>query len=135
MPNIGVTVAGALVVLSLVLFLFFLDSLIHRLRPVAVADLMGRFGRQVFTSFSEDVQAETVPAQIAEHDLIFVVRSAKAGSIQAIDDRGLVRWASQHDRWLVLQRTVGDFVSRDEPLMEVFGGGRPPAAAGRDCGA
>ena len=36
-PNIGVSVAGFLVVLSLALFLLFFDRLIHLLRPVAVA--------------------------------------------------------------------------------------------------
>jgi uncharacterized membrane protein len=41
-PNIGVSLAGFLLVVSLVLFLFFFDRFIHRLRPVAVADL----GRQ-----------------------------------------------------------------------------------------
>jgi uncharacterized membrane protein len=130
-PNIGVTVAGAFVVLSLVLFLFFLDRFIHRLRPVAVAGLMGRLGRKIFAPLSEAVGAETVSAQIPEHDPVLVVRSGKAGSLQAIDARGLVRWASQHDRRLVLRRAVGDFVSRGEPLMEVFGGGPPPAAAER----
>jgi uncharacterized membrane protein len=135
-PNIGVTVAGGLVVVSLVLFLFFLDRFIRRLRPVAVAGLVGRAGRKIFTSLAEALKAETVPAEtasadIAEHDLVLVVRSGRAGSIQAIDTRGLVAWASQHDRRLVLQSTVGDFVSRDEPLMEVFGGGPVPAAADR----
>jgi uncharacterized membrane protein len=38
-PNIGVSVAGVLVVLSLVLFLLFFDRFVHRLRPVAVAAL------------------------------------------------------------------------------------------------
>jgi uncharacterized membrane protein len=135
-PNIGVTVAGGLVVVSLVLFLFFLDRFIHRLRPVAVASLVERAGRKVFTSLSEALEAEmvpseTAPADIAEHDPVLVVRSRRAGSIQAIDTRGLVRWASQHDRRLVLQSAVGDFVSRDAPLMEVFGGGPAPATAGR----
>jgi uncharacterized membrane protein len=133
-PNIGVTVAAAFVVLSLVLF--FLDRFIRRLRPVAVAGLVGRAGRKVFTSLTEALKAETVPADtasadIAEHDPVLVVSSGRAGSIQAIDIRGLVAWASQHDRRLVLQSTVGDFVSRGEPLIEVFGGGPAPAAAGR----
>jgi hypothetical protein len=37
-PNIGVSVAGFLMVLSLVLFLLFFDRFIHRLRPVAFRD-------------------------------------------------------------------------------------------------
>ena len=130
-PNIGVTVAGAFVVLSLVLFLFFLDRFIHRLRPVAVAGLVGRAGRKVFISLPEGMEAETMPAGVGEHDPVLVVRSGKAGSIQAIDVRGLVARASQHDRWLALPSAAGDFVSRGEPLIEVSGGGPVPQAADR----
>jgi uncharacterized membrane protein len=130
-PNIGVSVAGILMALSLVLFLLFFDRFIHRLRPVAVAGLVGRASLQIFSSLSGAVEAGTVSADIAEDDPVLVVRSGKAGSIQAIDVRGLVAWASRHDRQLVLQSTVGDFVSRGEPVMEVFGGGPASAEAGR----
>jgi uncharacterized membrane protein len=39
-PDLGVTLAGALIVISLLLFVFFLDRFIHRLRPVVVAALV-----------------------------------------------------------------------------------------------
>jgi hypothetical protein len=45
-PNLGVTLAGTLMVLDLLLFLFFLDRFIHQLRPVAVAALVARRGPQ-----------------------------------------------------------------------------------------
>src|SRR5215831_13477232 len=35
-PNLGVSLAGALVLVSLLLFVVFLDGYLHRLRPVAV---------------------------------------------------------------------------------------------------
>jgi uncharacterized membrane protein len=35
-PNIGVSIAGGLIVISLLVFLLFLDRYLHRLRPVAV---------------------------------------------------------------------------------------------------
>ena len=41
-PDIGVTVAGGLVALGLVLFLLFFSRFVHRLRPVAVAALAAR---------------------------------------------------------------------------------------------
>src|SRR5262245_8115211 len=41
-PNLGVSVAGTLMVFDLLLFLFFLDRFIHRLRPVAVAALVAQ---------------------------------------------------------------------------------------------
>ncbi len=39
-PGFGVTLAGLLLVCGVLLFLFFLDRSIHRLRPVAVASLV-----------------------------------------------------------------------------------------------
>ncbi len=59
-PTSEWTSPGFLVVLSLVLFLFFLDRFIHRLRPVAVAGLVGRMGRKVIASVSEVAEADTV---------------------------------------------------------------------------
>lgn len=49
-PNIGVSVAGFLVVVSLVLFLLFFDRFIHRLRPVAVASFVGQVAQRVITT-------------------------------------------------------------------------------------
>src|SRR5215469_6782666 len=46
-PDIGVSIAGLLLVLSLVLFLFFFDRFIHRLRPVAVAAVVAKLARKV----------------------------------------------------------------------------------------
>jgi uncharacterized membrane protein len=49
-PNIAVSVAGFLLVVSLVLFLFFFDRFIHRLRPVAVAELVGKLATRAITT-------------------------------------------------------------------------------------
>src|SRR6516165_12538277 len=46
-PNIGTSVAGFLLVLSLVLFLLFFDRFIHRLRPVAVAALVAKLAERI----------------------------------------------------------------------------------------
>ena len=128
-PNIGVSVAGFLVVVSLVLFLFFLDRFIHRLRPVAVAGLVGRMGRKVVASVREVAEADTVSVDLADRDPQLVVKSRKAGSIQAIDVGGLTGWAAQHDLQLVVQGAVGDFVATGDPIIEVFGGGSVPVGA------
>src|SRR3954466_12751073 len=47
-PEIGVTLAGLAVTVSVVLFLIYLDRFIHRLRPVAVAWLVADAGARVF---------------------------------------------------------------------------------------
>ncbi len=104
-------------------------NFIHRLRPVAVAGLVGRFGPKVFASVIQAVEAETVSAQTVNPDPVRVVTSVKAGSIQAIAPEGLAAWASQHDHRLVFRRAVGDFVSRDAPLLAIHDGAPPSPAA------
>lgn len=126
-PNIGVTLAGMLVAAALVLFVFFLDRSIHRMRPVAVAALVARAGRR---SMAATASAEAMPTHeraIADRekalrgDPTLVVRSQRAGSIQAIDGAGLARWARRRDCMLHLPHAVGDFVATGERLVEARG--------------
>jgi uncharacterized membrane protein len=127
-PDLGVTLAGALIVISLLLFVFFLDRFLHRLRPVVVAALVARAGRKAF--------GDTTETAFARSDLTdppgppaLVVRSTSGGAIQAIDAEGLVRWAQDHDCLLVLARALGDFVTAGAPLVEVHGTTPDPLAA------
>jgi uncharacterized membrane protein len=126
-PNLGVTVAGGLVVTSLLLFLFFFDRFIHRLRPVAVTALVAHAGRR---TFEESMRARAAPdapefrfdPYISNEEASLVVRASEAGAIQALDTRGLVRWAREHGSRVVVPHVVGDFVSAGAVLMRVYGG-------------
>jgi len=130
-PNIGVSVAGGLLVLSLVLFLLFFDRFIHRLRPVAVADLVGQMALRVITTVTQAAQIDTASAEIAAGDPVLMVTSGRAGSIQAINVRGLVTWASRHNHLLAMQAAVGDFVTTGQHLIAVFGDGAAPVKTDR----
>jgi len=126
-PNLGVTVAGALVVASLLLFLLFFDRFIHRLRPVAVTALVAEAGRRTFDESMRAAAAPDAPAfafepHAATEEPTLVVHSSRAGAIQAVDTRGLVRWAREHGSLVVLPHVVGDFVPAGAPLMQVYGG-------------
>jgi uncharacterized membrane protein len=125
-PDLGVTATGGLVLVSVILFLLFLDRFLHRLRPVAVASFVAHAGRRAFetglaaaaTSERPDVlPPDYVPAGQAAR----VVLSTGAGAIQAIDGRGLVRFAHEHDCRLILRHAVGDFVAARTALIEVYG--------------
>jgi uncharacterized membrane protein len=126
-PDLGVTASGALVALNLLLFLLFLDRFIHRLRPVAVAAIVARAGRRAIAEAEQATggrdglrlvfERYEAPAQPA-----LVVRSARAGAVQAVDARGLVRFARRHGCLLVLRRPVGDFVPAGAVLLDVYGG-------------
>lgn len=124
-PNLGVSIAGLLLVVSLLLFMLFLDRYLHRLRPVAVASLVAgyvhrEFGRlRAEAAAMPDVLAGTFDSDGQEPTL--TIRSARPGAIQAIDAKGLAHWARQHDCLVVLRRRVGDFIPADAILFEIFG--------------
>jgi len=50
-----------------------------------------------------------------------VVRMVRGGAIQAIDFRGLGKWAHAHDSLVVLRHPIGDFVSAGAALIEIYG--------------
>ena len=130
-PDLGVTIAGWLVAACLLLFVLFFDRFIHRLRPVAVAELVARAGRQ---AFDDAVRVADRPEirwepHVTTADPTFVVRASQPGAIQAVDPDGLVVWAREHDATIVLVRAVGDFVSPGTTLMRVYGGARDLGAA------
>jgi uncharacterized membrane protein len=126
-PNLGITTTGALMAVDLFLFLFFLDRFIHRLRPVAVAALVADAGRRSFQSLVRASVGGDAPEIVHERfesddEPTLVVRSPRAGSIQAIHGEGLVRFARAHRCTVVLEHAVGDFVPEGAPVISVYGG-------------
>ncbi len=125
-PDIGVTATGFLVFTSVLMFMLFLDRVLHRLRPVAVAALVARAGREAFrqavqaSSESDGPDLHATPYR-APAPPTRVVRSRRAGTIQAFDAPGLVRFARQNNCLLVLPHVVGDFVPEGAALIEIHG--------------
>ena len=128
-PSLGVTLAGLLVSISLVLLLLYLDRFTHALRPVAVGTAVARAGLRVLTAPSHAAAAArprgsagpvtTGPAR--------EVHAPRTGVVQAIHARGMVATARRHDCVVVLTRSPGDFVAEGAVLMEVYGGTELPA--------
>ena len=122
-PNLGVTVAGGLVVVSLILFVVFFDRFVHRLRPVAVAAYVGKAGRRAFAEAVRTVSRPEIrwgPYEESSEPTL-EVPAPRAGSIQAIHVDGLIRWAREHDAEVVVAHAVGDFVSSGRALFRVYG--------------
>jgi uncharacterized membrane protein len=127
-PNLGVTVAGFLVVASLLVFVVFLDRFLHRLRPVAVAALVAGYARRDFAASTAARAAPDVFFGVFEpvgEAPALVVRSARPGAIQATDVHGLVGWAREHGCLVVPCHRVGDFVPAGAKLIETYGGTAP----------
>ena len=131
-PDIGVSVAGALLIVSLLVFLVFLDRYLHRLRPVAVSALVyGYFRRnfeyEVNRAGHPEIFVGVFDAGGEEHSL--EVRSRRAGAIQAVDADSLVGWAREQECLVVLRHGIGDFVPADAKLIDVYGGRGPSRRA------
>ena len=134
-PNLGTWIAGLLLLACLLLFLFFLDRFLHRLRPVAVAALCAGHARRNFQqqeallAGSPDIFWGVL--QDSDEEPTLVVHSATPGAIQAVDVRGLVKWARAHEQLLVFRHTIGDFVPGSAVLIESYGVSRPGPHAER----
>ncbi|MFJ6423875.1 DUF2254 domain-containing protein [Streptomyces hydrogenans] len=129
-PDLGVTLAGAGVAVSLVLLLIYLNRFTHSLRPVAIAELVARMGLSVFTSGAAVIRGAAPRAADAlpSGGPVMRVRTVQGGAIQAFDVRGLVAEAARHDCVLVVTRLIGDFVPPGTVLVEVYGGTSRPDA-------
>ncbi|MEV6394621.1 DUF2254 domain-containing protein [Streptomyces sp. NPDC051907] len=127
-PDLGVTFAGVAVSISLLLLLIYLNRFTHNLRPVAIADLVGRMGANVFVRATAKVHASAPQdgGAVPTHDPVTPVRSPHGGAIQAFHTAGLVAAAARHDCTFVVPHLVGDFVPPGAVLVEVHGGTSAP---------
>ncbi|PBC76268.1 putative membrane protein [Streptomyces sp. TLI_235] len=122
-PNLGVTLAGIAVSVSLLLLLIYLNRFTHNLRPVAIADLVGRMGENVLHRAAARVREAAVPepGPLLPGGSVTRVRTERGGVIQAFDAAGLVSLAARHDGVLAMAHVVGDFVSPGAVVLEVHG--------------
>ena len=135
-PDLSVTVAGLAVAVGLLLFVLYLDRFLHRMRPVAVAALVAAEARRAFEAWVEEAARPDTSFVAGRSSVspttapVFVLRATAAGVIQAVDTRGLARFARAHDCLLVFRHAVGDFVPVGASILEVHGT-EAPVAAGR----
>jgi uncharacterized membrane protein len=137
-PDISVSMAGLGVSVGLLLFLLYFGQFLHRMRPVAVADLLAREGRRAFEAWMEravrpDI-ARVTGGWAPTTDPAFVLRTDRSGTIQAIDTRGLTAFAQQHRCLIVFRHAVGDFVPVGAPILAIHGATLPVAASRRLSG-
>ncbi|MFI9291086.1 DUF2254 domain-containing protein [Streptomyces gardneri] len=127
-PDLGVTLAGVAVAVSLVLLLIYLNRFTHSLRPVAIADLVTRMGEAVFTRGAAAIRdaAPRGDGNVSSDGPVLRLRTGRGGAIQAFNVAGLVAEAARHDCVFVVPRLIGDFVPPGTVLIEVHGGTSKP---------
>lgn len=126
-PNLGVTLAGIAVSVSLLLLLIYLNRFTHNLRPVAIADIVGRLGEQVLDRMAAHVRSTGVSDGVPPAaGPVARIRTERGGVIQALDAPGMVSLAARHDCVFVLAASVGDFVPPSGTVVEIHGGAPAP---------
>ncbi|WP_327418694.1 DUF2254 family protein [Streptomyces sp. NBC_01233] len=122
------TLSGVAVSVSLMLLLIYLNRFTHNLRPVAIADLVGRLGVKVLIRATERIHRSSArdEAPLPPAGPSTLIRSERGGVIQAFDAAGLIATALRHDCVLVLAHQVGDFVPPGTTLVEAHRAARPP---------
>ncbi|WP_406099306.1 DUF2254 domain-containing protein [Streptomyces sp. NBC_01013] len=127
-PDFGVTLAGGAVAVSLLLLLIYLNRFTHNLRPVAIADLVGRMGEDVFERGTRAVTSAAPHRGEAVRRLgqVTVVRATRGGAIQALHTAGLAAIAARHDCLFEVPHVIGDYVPRGAVLLEIHGGTSTP---------
>ena len=124
-PDLGVTLAGVLLIVGLVIFVLFLNRFVHLLRPAAVSALVAKSVRD---SFDTDIAGTrglgnvfAGPFADLTEPAALTVRSRRPGAIQAVNLGGVAAWAAGHKCLVVMRHSVGDFVDTGDVLFEVFG--------------
>lgn len=124
-PDIGITLAEALLVVGLVIFVVFLNRFVHRLRPVAVTALVAKALREGLDSdiaAMRDVRGVFAgPVEGMDESPAVEVRCSRPGAVQAVNLPKVAAWASQHESLVVMQHSVGEFVETGDLLFEVYG--------------
>ncbi|HJS56860.1 MAG TPA: DUF2254 domain-containing protein [Vicinamibacteria bacterium] len=115
---------------SIVAFLYVIDYMSRKLRPVSVLSHVGLAGARVVESiypqlFTESrVEAEG-SAGLDAHSPPQVVLCDEGGVVLAFDSRGLAALARTSDAVIELVPQVGDFVAKGDPLFRIHGGRGP----------
>jgi len=137
-PDISVSLTGLGLTVGLLLFLLYFDRFLHRMRPVAVAELLAREARRALDDWLDQVDRPDL-ALVAGGSWApvtaptFVLRATRSGTIQAVDIAGLSAVARQQDCLVVFRHAVGDFVPVGAAILEVHGA-TLPAARGEGLG-
>jgi uncharacterized membrane protein len=126
-PQLPVAMVVASSVASIVAFLYLIDHLARRLRPVSVLSQVGTDGARVVESIYPQLLAASPPEEGRSDSIAGeprqAVRSREGGVVLAFDLAGLVAQARAADAVIELVPQVGDFVARDDLLFRVRGGG------------
>ena len=119
----SVTIAFILAVVSLGMFIAYVDHIVHQARVTSIIDLIGNETRLVIDEEypPADQAPEQVAGEIPDREPGQVIRSPRHGVILEIDGARLMEVIRQGDAVVVMVPAVGDFIPTGGRLFEVHG--------------
>ena len=118
--------AGAMGLVSIVMFLYLIDYAARFLRPASIVQLVGASGIGVILSVYPESTARHRPVDTSRRPASppdrIVTNTGASGILLAIDLDGLVTQARNAHGLIELIPQVGDFVAADEPLFKLHEG-------------
>jgi uncharacterized membrane protein len=120
----SVTAAFVLAVVSLGMFISYVDHIIHEARVTSIIDRIGNETRWVIdVEYPPADQApERVEAEVPARGPDQIIRSQRHGVILEIDVRTLLAEVEERDVLVVMIPFVGDFITTGGRLFELYGG-------------
>jgi uncharacterized membrane protein len=119
----SVTIAFVLAVVSLGMFISYVDHIIHQARVTSIIDRIGNETRYAIEQEypPADRAPEPVSGDLPAEGPDRVLRSQRNGVILEIDVPGLMRAIQKTDVVLAMVPAVGDFIPTGGRLFEVYG--------------
>jgi uncharacterized membrane protein len=117
----SITVAFVLAILSLGMFISYVDHIVHQARVTSIIDQIGNETRRVIREKYDVAGVSTVEAEVPARTPDDIVRSGRHGVVLEIDVRGLVEEAARLDVSVVMVPAVGDFIPTNGRVFAVYG--------------
>lgn len=125
---VSVTIPGAfaLAVLTIAMFVSYIDHIVHAARGTSIINRIGDETRDEIERLYPARLDEDFPFESGElpaGEPSDIVRSPQPGVVYELDSDGLLDWARDADATLVVSPAVGDFIPSEAALIEVHGEG------------
>jgi uncharacterized membrane protein len=127
-PELVVMLTILFTVISIGVFLFFVDFMGKTLRPISICERLAESGMKIIETIypvllSFEKCEASKPLMTKGGDVARMIHhEAVSGVILAFDAKGLIEVASRKDCVIRLVPQVGDFVPSGDPLFCVYGG-------------
>ena len=129
-PQLPMVMVSLGCLLSISAFLYLVDYMMRILRPAGILVRVAAVATSVIEDIypyplaeSERVRSEQSSLPVGEASRT-VCHRGSSGVLQGLDGRGLMEIAHRNRCTIRLAQQVGDFVTKDEPLIHIYDGGQ-----------